>query len=187
MPEILPNNQGNDLSIKNLSLTERADQYMEKQNEWKNLNGGCVISADIELTLKNLTEMVKPATPDLSAMIRAAVLQYGDGKASFTQIWADKIAEGANYVGVIDGVFAFYKGNQKLETANKPLRISALPPLLEFREKEKELVRDQAREARAQLMADLRGMKPGQLEIGGGTGGIASGNMDRFLNNDQVT
>lgn len=186
MPELFSNNQGGQNEYKSeqkLSLTERADQYFDKANEWRGLNGGCPISADVEATLKSLTESVRPIQPDLAAKIRAAVLQYGDGSESFGQIWANKIAEGANYVGVVDGVFAFYKGDQKLETANKPLKISALPPLLEFREKEKELVRDRARDARAELMASLRNMKVMGVnngEMGGGSGGLQN-NLDQSI------
>jgi hypothetical protein len=182
MAELMLNNQGassESQEPKNLSLAERADQYLEKQNAWRNLSGGCPISADVEATLTNLSASVRPIQPDLAAMIRAAVLQYGNGSQTFEQIWSDKIAEGANYIGVVEGVFGFYKGDQKLETANKPLRISALPPLLEFREKEKELVRDQARSARAQLMADLRKLNAGATssgDTGSGSGGLQTGN-----------
>lgn len=150
-----PNNQTIPEAPKS-ALTDRVDQFYAEKNDWKKLNGGCPISADIDATLQLLQMKLHPTTENVPGMVRASVLNYAVGGQTFEQIWADKLAEGANFVGVVDGVFGFYRGEEKLKTNNKPLQISAMPVVLEFREREKELIKDRAKIARQSLMANLR-------------------------------
>ena len=138
------------------ALVERVDQYYAEKNDWKKLNGGCPISQDIDATLLLLKHSVHPVNEDLELMVKSSILKYAVEGETVEKIWTDKIAEGANFVGVVDGVFGFYRGEEKLRTNNKPLQISAMPVVLEFREKEKELIKDRAKLARQSLMANLR-------------------------------
>ena len=140
-------------------FVERVDQFYAEKNDWKKMNGGCPISADINATLELLSSSVHPAVADLPAMVRASVLKYAAEGQSFEQIWSDKISEGGNFVGVVDGVFGFYRGEEKLQTNNKPLQISAMPAVLQLREKERSMVKDRAKLAREALLADFRGPK----------------------------
>lgn len=128
-----------------LGLTERVDQYYAEKKNWRELNGGCPISPDIKETLQRLKENVFPRKENLPAMISASISKYCAEGQTIEQIWQEKIQEGANFVGVVKGVFGFYRGEEKLKTNNKPLRVSAMPIFLEFHERE-----------RAELMARFR-------------------------------
>jgi len=154
-----PNNQGVNGAAANQprpGFMDRVDIYYAEKNNWKKMNGGSPISPDIDGTLELLRSNVHPTTENLAAMVRASVLKYAVEGQTFEQIWTDKISEGANYVGVVDGVFGFYRGEEKLPTNNKPLLISAMPVALEFREKEREMVKEKARQARQAMMADFK-------------------------------
>lgn len=132
------------------------DNYWQEKNDWKKINGGCPVTPDVEDTLKNLSASVRPQHENLSAMIRASVEKRDVQGRPLEQIWAEKIAAGANFVGVLDGVFHFFKGEQILAEDNKPLRISALPAMFEFREKEKQAIHDRARSEMAALRANFQ-------------------------------
>lgn len=139
-----------------LGFMERVDQYYAEKNNWKKLNGGSPISTDINATLELLNANVHPTSPNLAEMVKASVLKYAAEGQTFEQIWSDKILEGANFVGIVDGVFGFYKGEEKLPTNNKPLQISAMPVVLELREKERSMVMNRAKLARGAMMADFQ-------------------------------
>lgn len=155
------------------ALTDRVDQFWLERNEWKKINGGCAISPDLNATLKLLTENVRPAQSDLAGMIRATVEKRDKQGRKLEEIWAGKIAEGANFVGVVEGVFHFFKNEEILTEENHPLKISALPALLQFREKEKAMVRSRTREAMASLRANFQ-----QSEFGSFVGSLPARSID---------
>jgi hypothetical protein len=140
-------------------LTERVDQYYAEKNAWKKMNGACPISADIEATLELLRSAVSPETEDLADMIRTSVSKYAAEGQTFEQIWSYKMSDGANSVAVVDGVFGFYRGAEKLPTNNKPLRISAMPIVLELREKERLLIMYGDSLAKRAMMVNFREVK----------------------------
>lgn len=139
-----------------LGLSDRVDKFWAEKNDWKKINGGCAISPDVNATLKLLAQNVRPIYENLPAMIRASVEKRDKQGRKLEEIWPAKISEGANYVGVLDGVFHFFKGEEVLSEDNKELRFSALPAILQFRDKEKEMVRARTREAMAALRADFQ-------------------------------
>lgn len=172
MPEVKP------------GLSDRVDKFWAEKNEWKKINGGCAISPDVDATLKLLAANTRPIYENLPAMIRATVEKRDKQGRKLEEIWATKITEGANYVGVLDGVFHFFKGEEVLSEDNKELRFSALPAILQFRDKEKEMVRARTREAMAALRADFQQSEfgnfvgaapvapletPGEVKIEGGS------------------
>lgn len=147
-------------------LEVRIDQFWAEKNEWKKINGGCAISPDkdLEKTLKLLEESVLPKQENLSAMVRASVEKQDAQGRKLAEIWGEKIAQGVNIVGIQDGVFHFYKDSEILAENNKPLRISAMPAVLQLREKEKAMVSSRVREAILALREDI--------QIGGGAGNV---------------
>ena len=54
-------------------------------------------------------------------------------------------------MGVVNGNFGFYRGEEKLMTQNKPLQISALPAEMQLHRIEREKILDNAREQRLAL------------------------------------
>jgi len=141
-----------------LGLSDRVDQYWLEKNAWKKMNGGCPVTPDVTATLKNLTESVNPRNENLAILVRASVESNDAQGRPLEQVWAEKIAQGANYVGVLDGVFHFFKGEEILPETNKPLHISALPAMMEFRENDprKQAIRDRARTEMAALRANFQ-------------------------------
>lgn len=178
MAENLSNNPGSanagekKVEATQLSLTERVDKYYVEKNAWKNMNGGCAISADLEETLLRLREAVKPRQEDLPGMLRAAIDSYAVEGQTIEQIWAQKIVEGANFIGVINGIFGFYKGEEQLVVNTKPLKISGLPVILEYR---REVMKTAIQQAKAEVLKSYEKtpeeVKPKNL----GEGGIAEG------------
>lgn len=59
------------------------------------------------------------------------------GKRTLETIWAEKIAEGATHVGVLEGRFHFFRGEEILPEDNDALRIPVMPAILRFRAVEK--------------------------------------------------
>ena len=162
----------------------RVDQFWAEKNEWKKINGGCAISPDkdLEKTLKLLAENISPKQENLAEMVRVSVEKQDSQGRKLAEIWGEKIAQGVNIVGIQDGVFHFYKDSEILAEDNKPLRISAMPAVLQLREKEKAMVSNRIREAILALREDIQkgggavtvndvGMlnAAGQVRLSGGT------------------
>ena len=143
-------------SPEKLPLPDRLDQRQLKLNEFQKINGGCVISADIEATLQKLKEACKPTTENLPARVRSSVEKTDKQGRPLDVIWSEKIAEGATHVGVIDGAFHFFKGDQILSENNKDFRMSALPPVWQMREEEKAKVREGVKAQIAELRSHFR-------------------------------
>lgn len=179
----IPENPGQQPEVQpKLALGQRVDNYWLEKNDWKRINGGCPISPDPVATLKTLSENVRPVHENLAAMVRSSLERRDKQGRSMEEIWAEKISAGANYVGVLEGVFHFFKDEEILAEDNKDLRISALPAMLEFREKEKQLIRDRTRAEMAALRAGLSATRvdpepevylpPGEIILGGGSDNI---------------
>ncbi len=118
-------------------LADRLNGWWLEQNAWKALNGGCVISADTRATLLLLRENVLPRREDLPDLIRRSVEGRDRGKRTLETIWSEKIAEGATHVGVLEGRFHFFRGEDVLPEDNDDLRIPVMPAVLRFRAVEK--------------------------------------------------
>lgn len=118
-------------------LADRLDSWWLEQNAWKALNGGCAISADLKGTLELLRDNVLPRREDLPELVRRTVEGKDKSKRDLETIWAEKITEGATHVGVLEGAFHFFRGEEMLPEDNDDLRINALPPILRFRAIEK--------------------------------------------------
>ncbi len=141
-------------------LSERLNKYYQEKNEFRKMNGGCAIKADIDATLADLSLVTKPTQENLPGLVRAAV-ESKDAKArKLEEIWAEKISMGATHIGIIDGVVGFYKGEEKLPENNVALKISALPLDLELRDQEKTQVRDRFKELREQFKKEFFGGAP---------------------------
>jgi hypothetical protein len=136
-------NQGDPNVAAKTPVVERLDNYWVDKNKWKAMNGGCAIEGDLVKTLANLAAGVKPAKENLPAMVRSAVERKDAQGRKLEQIWAEKITEGATHVGVLEGVFHFFRGEDILPEDNVPLKIPALPPLLQMRDEEKRLLVEQ--------------------------------------------
>lgn len=142
--ENLQENQSMD--IPRQPLTERLDNWWLEKNNFKAFNGGCAIEADSVKTLELLRDNVQPRQENLPDMIRASVIEHDKQHRVLEVIWAEKIAEGATHVGVLDGSFHFFKGEEILPEDNVDLRISAMPAILQLRAKEKQMIVQAARQ-----------------------------------------
>lgn len=136
-------NQGEVNDQPNSPFMNRLDEYWLDKNKWKAMNGGCEISGDMAATLATLAANVRPPFENLSAMVRSAVERKDAAGRTLEQVWAEKITEGATHVGVLDGVFHFFKGEDILPEKNVVLEIPAMPPILQMREQERKLVAEQ--------------------------------------------
>lgn len=133
-------NENQNLETKKLPLTERLDNWWLDKNSYKGFNGGCAIEADPTKTLQLLSDNVMPRQDNLPDLVRTSVEGHDKQHRALEVIWAEKIAEGATHVGVLEGSFHFFKGEDILPEDNVDLRISALPPILQFREREHEMI-----------------------------------------------
>lgn len=124
----------------NVPVTDRLDNFWLEKNRWKEINGGCEITSDIKATLTELAASTRPPRENLAAMVRSAVERKDAAGRSLEQIWAEKITEGATHVGILDGVFHFFKGEDILLEKNVDMKIPAAPLLLQLREEEHKLV-----------------------------------------------
>ena len=165
MTNLVNNNSGNNNSRSNLS--DRLNQYYLEKNSWKELNGGCPISADIEGTLDLLSKKVFPKQDNLPEMVKASIVDNAEEGQTLEQIWTDKLAEGANFVGIVAGLFGFYRGEEKLQIRNKPLSISGTPLIYQLRKVEQE-------EMRAQIRKTVNDLKNKSVEPVFGIGGDGS-------------
>ena len=138
-------------------LNERLNKYYQEKNDFRKVNGGCAIKADIGATLADLSLVTKPTQENLPGLVRAAVESKDAKSRKLEEIWAEKIAMGATHIGILDGVVGFYKGEEKLPEDNVALKISALPLDLELRDKEKTQVRDRFKELREQFKKEFFG------------------------------
>jgi len=137
-------------------LEQRLAQFQEQEVAWKLYNGGCPLSADIAQTLELLKQNVRPYNEDMPVRVIAALQTYLKPGQTIEDVWMQKVAEGANFVGVENGEFSFYRGEEKLPTNNKPMEYSVAPAVMRYREVEKSQIRDAARLARQQMINELR-------------------------------
>lgn len=151
-------NQGSDVG-------GRLDRYLERKNAWRSMNGSFPMSADMEATLSGLAAAVTPAQEDLQGMVRASMAAYCDGTQTMEEIWREKVAEGADTVRVVDGVFGFYRGEEQLVVKTRPMTISVLPEILEMREDEREWVIGTARAEAGVGSVDWGGRQQGEERI----------------------
>ncbi len=137
-------------------LNDRFGNYWQDKNDWKNINGGCPIKADLKITLQDLKANCQPVFENLPAMVRSSVEKNDKQRRSLEQIWMEKIAEGASHVGVIDGVFHFFKGEEIIPEDNVDMRIPVMPPILQFRETEKQQIKEKMSALRKQFREGLK-------------------------------
>jgi hypothetical protein len=147
-----------------LPLEQRVAAFAEQEDAWRKYNGGCLISGDIDATLKLLQENVKPADPDLQTKVMISLEKYLQPGQKIADVWMQKIAEGANYIGIINGEFGFYRGEEKLETPNVPLEFPVAPRVMRFREVEKEGIRTAAKEARQKIIDEMNNKDKNNLQ-----------------------
>jgi hypothetical protein len=150
-----PGQSGTSGPVRN-SLDERYKEFLNKQESWKQFNGGCPISSDMDQTLELLEKSVRPQKENIPGKVQAALKAYLQDGQNIRDVWMAKIAEGANYVGIVDGEFAFYRGNDRLETNNKPMEFSVMPGVMRFREAEKKQIHEQARSALLNMKNELK-------------------------------
>jgi hypothetical protein len=136
-------------------LEQRMAAFAEQEDSWRKYNGGCPISGDIDATLKLLQENVKPSDPALQTKAMISLERYLQPGQKIEDVWTQKIAEGANYIGIINGEFGFYRGEEKLETPNVPLGFPVAPRVMRFREVEKDGIRSAARGARQKIIDEM--------------------------------
>lgn len=150
-------------------VTDRLDMFWLEKNKWKAINGGCEITPDVTATLTELAANTRPPQENLAAMVRSSVERKDAAGRTLEQIWAEKIAEGATHVGILDGVFHFFKGEEILQEQTVPLEIPVAPPLLQLREEEHKLVSAQTHVKEVKFHDDnaIFGELPG---VAGGTG-----------------
>ncbi|MCC6643545.1 hypothetical protein IT411_02245 [Candidatus Peregrinibacteria bacterium] len=161
-----------------LPVEARVDQYYQQKFEYKKINGGCALKADIDTTLADLALVTKPTQENLPGKVRAA-LESKDAKGrKLEEIWADKVAQGATHIGILDGVVNFYKGEEKLPDDNIPLRVHALPLELELREKERNQVKDRFKEMREQFKLAFFEKKKDAFNPGEGQAGDGSDTLN---------
>jgi hypothetical protein len=151
MSEQLPNNWNE----KAKPLEGRLNDFYEQKNAFRKLNGEMPFVEDMEKTLQAL-ELVM-GEKGLVEKIKTSLSKYSlEGKAA-EQVWADQAAAGANIVKVVDGVFGFYRGVEKLPDNTKPLEISVLPQAYLLREQEKQLIMSRSKTAMLELRKQLNG------------------------------
>lgn len=167
MAEILNQNQEAARGgLSRLTLSERLTNYSQEKNQWRNLNGGCAIGENMEETLSKLTNSVQPQQENLPDLVRGAIQKYSANGQTIEQIWEEKRADGANYVGVIDGEFKFYQGERELRVETRPLSIPATPRIFEYRGIAENTVHEQARNELRLLKASLRRGESGIINGG---------------------
>lgn len=149
-----PNNQ---VEAPKAPLNERLNKFYQEKNDFRKINGGCAIKADIDATLADLSLVTKPTQENLSGLVRAAVESKDAKRRKLEEIWTEKISMGATHIGILDGVVGFYKGEEKLPEDNIALKISALPMELEFREEEKTQLRDRFKDLREKFKREFFG------------------------------
>jgi len=140
------NNGANQISsLSGKTVGQRYNDFLDQKSAFRNMNGLIEMSPDINDTLKRLTEVVQPATPNLTDIIRTSIGNYGVKNLTLEKLWMDNIKEGANIIAVVDGVLGFYKDKEKLSDPTRVLRIPVLPLIYDLRKKERFLVLDQVK------------------------------------------
>lgn len=141
--------------LKKESLSQRLDDFAEKETAYLQINGGARISGNIEESLKLLTENIFPKLDNLPTIIRRAVETRDKQGRSLEEIWQEKIQQGANFIGVLNGVFHFFKDEEILSEDNVDLKVSALPRILRMREVERQKIYENTRLEMSALRANL--------------------------------
>ncbi len=136
-------------------LDLRLQKFAEQEDAGKKFNGGCPISADIDKTLELLRDNVKPYDPDLPGKAMASLEKYLQAGQKIEDVWMQKIAEGANYIGIVGGEVDFYRGEEKLALKTVPLEFPIAPRVMRFREVERGRVKYDAKLARQRIIDQM--------------------------------
>lgn len=151
MLENLPNNWNE----KAKPLEARLNDFYEQKNAFRKLNGEVPFAEDMDKTLQALEVIV--GDENLLEKVKSSFVKYATEGKTPEQIWQDQAAAGADSVKVIDGVFGFYRGPEKLPDNTKPLEISVLPQAYLLREQEKQLIISRSKSAMEELRKQLNG------------------------------
>ncbi len=167
--------ESEDNNQKRENLSQRLNDFTEQETAYLKINGGSKILGNMEESLKLLAENIFPRQDNLPEMIRRAIESRDKQGRSLEEIWQEKIQQGADYIGVLDGTFHFFKGEEILDEDNVDLRVSALPRILRMREVERNrIIEDSKRELsslKAELVSDQTPPQNdlnGEVEIVGG-------------------
>ncbi|MGL5831210.1 MAG: hypothetical protein ACRCZE_03610 [Candidatus Altimarinota bacterium] len=151
MLENLPKNW----SEKAKPLEDRLNDFYEQKNAFRKLNGEAPMGEDMQKTLQALEVLV--GDENLSAKVLTSLGKYSAEGKTAEQVWLDQKAAGANMVKIVEGIFGFYRGEEKLPDNTRPMEISVLPQAYLLRQQEKLSIMSRTKDAMAELRKQLNG------------------------------